>query len=193
MTQFKNYNKVKKEYGVGGGGAWLTLQEGDNKIRIVSEFQAYGNHFDPSTNKSAICIGKEECQYCKQGLKPNVQFLGYVIDRNDNKVKLLRIGYQIFQQLGEFGESEDYAFDVFPDYDITIKRTGEKLATKYTVIPARKNSKLTKEEKEMIEEKSETPKEIIESMKAKEGKETTDKEIPTVEENEDAPDENYGA
>jgi len=162
---FKDFKDVGKKYGV-GSGEWLNLETGDNKVRIVSEFQDYGNHFNVSIKKSTICLGKEDCPSCQAGEKARVQFLGWVIDRKDGMLKLLRIGWQINKAIGELAINEDYAFDVIPDYDITIKKTGEGLKTEYTVLPARKSSKLTTEEESEIK-KAKDPSEIIESMKAK--------------------------
>lgn len=163
--RFNEVEKVKKEYGLEGN--WMSLVEGDNKIRIVSEFEDYGNHFNNATKKSVICIGKENCELCKVGDKPRVQFLGWVIDRKDNKVKLLRIGYQIFEQISNLAKSEDYAFGSVPEYDITIKRSGKGLETDYAVLASRKNSELTEEEKALVLEKIKPLKDIIDTMKAK--------------------------
>ena len=145
----------------------MNLEQGDNKIRIISEFEAYGLHYDSETKQSTICLGEEECLLCKNGNKPRVQFLGWVIDRNDNQIKLLRIGYTIFEQIGKYQKNDEYKFDKIPDYDITINKTGQDLETRYNVIPSRQNSELTSEEKTMIDEKVKNPQEIIENMKTK--------------------------
>lgn len=163
---FSNYKEIASEYGTGGSD-WMKLEQGDNKVRFVSEFIPYGNHFDSATKKSLICIGKETCEVCKSGDRPRVQFLGWVIDRNDAELKLLRIGYKIYEAMGKLAESEEYAFDGFPPYDITINKTGEMLETEYSVIPARENTELTNDEKLMIDEKAKDPQEIVDSMKAK--------------------------
>ncbi|GAI28200.1 unnamed protein product, partial [marine sediment metagenome] len=88
-------------------------------------------------------------------------------DRTDKQLKLLRIGWKIFRQLGEFAKSEEYSFEGVPGYDVTIRRVGQGLNTEYTVIPARHNAELTEKEQQLIKEKAKPPKDIIESMKAK--------------------------
>lgn len=163
---FKNYQEVGKKYGVGGETNWFNLQEGPNKLRIVSEFEDYGSHFDQKLNKTIACLGKDNCEYCKQGEKPRVQFKGWVIDRNDNGFKLLTIGYKIYQQIGEYANSEEYGFSDIPTYDITINKSGTGLATKYSVIPDRKDTKLTEEETDSINQLQPIS-EIIENMKNK--------------------------
>jgi len=163
--EFKDYKKSEEKYGLGSD--WLNLEDGDNKVRIVSNFIDYGSHYNQQTKKSVICVGKESCEMCQQGDKPRVQYLGWVIDRKDKKLKLLRIGHQIFKQIGDYAMNEEYAFTGIPDYDITINKTGQGLGTDYTVIPSRKNTELTEKEKKEIEEKMKDPQEIIDSMKAK--------------------------
>ena len=171
---FKDYKEVGQKYGIGGD--WMDLKEGDNKIRIVSEFKDYGSHFMGKGIPSLVCIGKEDCQACKKEDNPKVQFLGWVLDRADGEVKLLRAGYQIFSLLGQLAESEEYGFDVIPKYDITINKTGEGLQTKYNVLPGREEKDLTNEESEKVMEKIKDPDEIIEAMKAKVLPEAPDEE-----------------
>jgi hypothetical protein len=167
IMKFNQYKEVGEKYGVGAGN-WMNLEQGENKIRIVSNFEDYGNHFDSISKKSTVCIGKDEgCEYCKLGQKPRVQFLGWVIDRKNNEVKLLRIGFQIHRAIGELATSDEYGFDDTPDYDMTIKKEGEGLDTEYHVIPARKNTALTVEESNEINAKVKDPREIIEKMQAK--------------------------
>lgn len=163
--KFRDYDKAAEKYDMGGG--WMNLEEGDNKVRIVSEFEDFGTHWDNKKKKGFTCIGKDDCEWCQRGDKPKVQFIGWVIDRKDNKVKLLRIGYKIFQQLGTFAKSDEYSFEGIPPYDVNIQRVGTGLNTVYTVLPARKNTELTKEEEAQVEEAVKSPKEIIENMKAK--------------------------
>lgn len=183
--KFKDYKQAEEKYNIKGGSVeWLNLVDGDNKIRIVSKFVDYGSHYDPSTKKSLICIGKENCECCQRrdalmvdgvdpkdkeitALKVRVQYLGFVIDRKDGKIKLLRIGHIIFKQIGELAENEEYAFEELPDYDITIRKTGQGLETKYSVVAARQNTELTKEELKQIREKVKDPNEIIDSIKSK--------------------------
>ena len=163
---FNDFDETMKKYG--GNSDWLVPKVGDNKVRLVTNFIDYGNHYIEEEKKSYICIGKEEgCAYCHEGLTPSPQFLGWVIDRTDNKLKLFRIGYQIASQIAAFKKSEEYSFDELPPYDMIVHRDGEGKGTKYTVIAARENSELTKEEKFDIEQNAKDPEEIIKSMKDK--------------------------
>ncbi len=167
---FDNLSEVKKNYGIKDSGDWMKLKDGSNKVRIVSDFADYGIHSikDNGKYRSEVCIGKDNgCYYCSQGLPVKVQFLGWVIDRADNQVKLLRIGWVIASQIKAYQESEEYGFKDLPPYDIDIVRSGEGLETDYNVIPARKDTPLTPEEEEMIAKMVKDPKEIINKMKEK--------------------------
>lgn len=168
---FKNINEIKNKYGLKTGSDWLNLKQGSNKVRIVSDFVDFGVHSikEGGKYKSVICIGKENnCPYCQQNIPVRVQFLGWVIDRTDGEVKLLKIGWTIFDKLTKLAQSPDYHFDDLPPYDIDIVRTGEGLDTEYTVIPARQDTILTPEEIEKIKAKVKDPQEIIDRMKEKE-------------------------
>ena len=167
---FKNQEELRQKYGEKNKSDWLNLKDGSNKVRIVSDFVDYGTHSikEGTQFKSVVCIGKENhCPYCEKGLPARVQFLGWVIDRSDGQVKLLRIGWSIYEQLKNFQESKEYGFENLPPYDIDIVRTGTGLDTKYNIIPARKDSPLTEAEQAMVLKKIKDPQEIIDRMKEK--------------------------
>jgi hypothetical protein len=156
---FGNIKEVANKYGMGGD--WFKPEQGDNRVRVVSEFVDYGNHFDSVAKKSVICTGSDTCPICLKAIKsgtyqdnkPKVQFLGYVIDRKDEKIKLYRMSWSVFNSLNELSIAADYAFDGIPPYDITINRKGTtKNDTEYKVIAARQNSELTEDEMSKIAE-----------------------------------------
>ena len=168
MGKFGNLEEVEKEYGVNSGGKWLNkIPVGENKYRIVSQFYHFGEHWD---GMSKVCIGKESgCKYCNDGKKPNLRFLGWIIDRADGKFKIMKTGHSVVKQISALDEKDDYKFgeDGLPKYDITITRVGEtKTDTKYTILPGRKDTKLTEEELEKQKELKD-PLEIIVAMKEK--------------------------
>jgi hypothetical protein len=171
MAKFGD-KEISKKYDL--GGRYMKLEEGPNKVRIVTEFQDYGTHSIEGTDKTGkrtfrtvVCIGKENCRYCREGGKSKVQFLGWVIDRATGSFKLMKIGYKIWQQLGGLANSEQYGFESTPSYDITITREGKDLNTTYTVMPDRKDTPITKLEQEQIDN-LDSIEEIIEKDKAKE-------------------------
>ena len=182
---FSSQEDLKNKYGLSKTSDWLNLQKGDNKIRIVSDFVDYGVHTFRNKDgkyKSVVCISKDNnCPYCAQHIPVKVQFLGWVIDRKDGEIKLLKIGWAIAQKIRSLQESEDYGFDDLPPYDINIIKSGEGLNTTYTVLPARQNTPLTEEEQDKIKAKIKDPMEIIERMREKVMGSTEQPETPQFE------------
>lgn len=167
---FKNINEIKNKYNIKPSGDWLTLKQGSNKIRVVSDFVDFGVHSIKEKGKfrSVVCIGKDKgCPYCSKNLPVRVQFLGWVIDRSDGKVKLLKIGWSVYDKLYKLSESEEYGYSDLSSYDIDIIKTGNGLETEYSVIPSRKDVPLTSDELSQIKEVVKDPEEIIEKMKDK--------------------------
>lgn len=194
--KFNQYKQVEEEYKIGGGNAgFMKLEEGENNVRIVSEFEVRGIHQfknEKGRFESHVCVGKAKgCIYCSAGSKITVKYLGWVIDLKDDKFKLLEIGHTIFKQLGEFQNDPDYIFDSIPDYNVKIKRTGKGLDTEYQVIPSPKRNTLP-EEKLAEVAKLKSIADIIKAMKEKElnylqekypnGKIEQKEEIPVIEE-----------
>lgn len=86
--------------------------------------------------------------------KPNFAYVCNVLDRKDNKVKLFDLRSTIYSQIVDYATNPDYGSpaDTENGYDLTIKK--EKTGplpqnVKYTVIPARNNSALSAEEREI--------------------------------------------
>ena len=147
-----NYKNAEKEYNL-GKGEYLKLQEGQNKIRLVSE-----------------CL-PHESEY--QG-KKNFKWLTQVIDRKDGKIKPFFMPNTIYRHIESLQQSDDYSFDSVPmPYDITITAIGAgSKEVKYTTTPARANTVLTEEELVAIEE-APTVQELQNKVKANEGKKGT--------------------
>jgi hypothetical protein len=127
-------------------------KDGANKIRIVSEIMDYGSHFIKEEKKSHICLGAEDCRYCKAGEKPKLRYLTWIIDRADGQTKLYEFGHSVFKQLVGLAKTDDYMFETIPPYDITINKKGTDLNTEYTVVAARNNTDITAEEQTIIDE-----------------------------------------
>lgn len=170
MPKFNEYKDHVKS-----SGDFMALKQGENRIRVVSEFEHFQAEF--------------------QG-KLKDRFMGWVIDRTDGQIKPLTIGSQIFSAIGELSLSSEYGFDVLPPYDLVVKRNGEGIDTEYTVIPARQNTVLTDEEQTRVKELKPIEN-IIESMQKKNptkfskkeivlpnGQTLRDEDIPVIEEEE---------
>lgn len=145
--------EASDKYDLGGGG-WLSLEEGDNKVRILQTRLAdFGSHYVQSESKSYTCIGKDEgCPFCEKE-KPRVRYLTWVIDKRDGEFKKFEFGHSIAKQLETLANDEEYGIDEtgFP-YWINVKRSGTGLETEYNLVPGRKEVPLTQEQKKDFEE-----------------------------------------
>jgi hypothetical protein len=130
-----------------GGSDFLDLEQGANRVRIVSEPEVMRQHW--LGGKPTACVGKDVCELCENGDKAKVQFLFYVIDRKDGALKIGRFGSTIVGRLRELQEDADYAFDEVPGYDVKINRKGEGKETEYTLNPSPATD-LTAEEAALI-------------------------------------------
>lgn len=189
MTKFHEYVPTS-------GGDWMNLIVGENKIRIISEFDTFGRHYNQKTKKSVTCIGKDRgCTYCikasgileslkiskengeddvtkelmnqYQKSKSKVQFLVWIIDRRDKRIKLWSYGSSIQDKISVLAKSKDYGFSDIPNYDMTIIKKGQGLDTEYDVIADRNDSPLTAEEISGIQNNIKPVSEIIDAMKKK--------------------------
>lgn len=167
-------------------GNFFVIQPGENIVRIVSEFEKFQDHWLEDKNKSVICVGKDnKCEQCAQKMKIRIQYFVWVIDRRDNKVKIMRYGWSIHKQLAELArgdKGEEYAFEDNPGYDISIEKQGEHIDTRYVVNPLEANE-LTAKEIEQVEAVTTDLSQIIQGMKDKRNQPQTAEGIEYPEEN----------
>jgi hypothetical protein len=123
-----NREQAEKE-GLISSGSYLKLQEGDNRIRLMSECLPHSNEYKG---------------------KKRFQWLCYIIDRKDGRLKPLFMAHTIYKQIEALQLNQDYVFDEVPmPYDLTIsaKGAGSKEVV-YTIVHARQNTPLTPAELE---------------------------------------------
>src|SRR3990167_7426800 len=126
--------KEAERSGLVSGGDRFKLQEGANRIRLLSEPLPFQGSY--------------------QG-KKNFKWLTYALDRADGQVKLFFMPHTIFKAVGDLQKSDDYSFFDLPmPYDVTIQAKGAGTKeVQYTVVPAKKEVLLTKEELKALSEK----------------------------------------
>lgn len=139
---FADLDDVAKEHGVGGGnGGFLKLATGNNRVRIVSGFEALAKHW-AAGKLLGICVGKEKgCKSCNapdevgadskpKDKRPNVKFMMYVIDREaetklradaevrgDNpdevppQVVIAELGWSVVNAIKELSQDPEYGFE----------------------------------------------------------------------------------
>ena len=144
-----NWSNIKTG-GNGEGTPFLKLKTGENKVRIVDlpfETQIHWEDTIDGAKKKVICPGAG-CPICKEGHIPQKRFQVLVLDREDNKIKILEGGVSIFKQIKELAMDTDYGDPTL--YDIKIKKEGQGRETKYSVLASPNKSQLTAEEKELV-------------------------------------------
>lgn len=168
--QLSEFDEAK--YGGGSNGDFLRLEEGDNKLRIVSEFAPRVTHF-----KKGACTQDENCPHCNTGDKPTYKFLCHVIERKTGLFKIAEFGITIIKQLKQLSVDSEYKFTIIPKYDINIKRVGKDKETVYTVVPSREDTAITPEEQKIIDGLK-SPAEIVKMLDKNRKTETTSTSSP---------------
>lgn len=117
----------------GSDGLFLDLKDGEKaKIRVASEPAISSNEYkDPDSGEITL----------------STKYSWVVWNRDEKKAQIFSRGASIFRQLAslvdDWGEPTNY--------DCTIKRTGSRLATRWTITPSPKSVDLTQEEQESCE------------------------------------------
>lgn len=128
---------------------YLTLHEGNNKMRILSPAVGISQHFMGKGKRPELCVSIDQgCPYHVDPLMAaRAKWAMWVIDYEDQKVKIARLSYTIVRAIQGLQENPEYAFTSLPmPYDIIINavNAGTK-EVKYTITPARKNSDISEE------------------------------------------------
>lgn len=106
----------------GGDSLFLKLKDGESvKIRIASEPAVYVQTFDENVS---------------------TRYAWVVFNRNEKRAQVFSQGVSVFRQLADLVEE----WGEPTSFDLTVKRTGEMLETRYSVTPAPKSVDLTPEE-----------------------------------------------
>lgn len=128
---FAAARKAAEEQGLIGGGGFFKFQEGDNRVRLMSECLPHTSMFDG---------------------KKNFKWLCYILDRRDGDVKAFFMPHKVYKAIEALQMNPDYAFSEIPmPYDLTIhaKKAGTK-DVEYALIPARRETPLTADEREKL-------------------------------------------
>lgn len=122
--------KWQPEEGDGSGVPFLSLKEGSYKLRFLDEEPVCRNvHFESLGKKPVICP-ENGCLFCMRGDAKTFCIYSNVVDRSDNKVKVMRytkgLANELSQLLAVAGDPRYY--------DIHVTRTGKgKSDTRYAV------------------------------------------------------------
>lgn len=134
----------------GGQTAYLQLQAGDNRVRVVSPPFQVNVHWEETiegSKQKVICPGPG-CPICKVGRTPGTRYQALVLNRATAKVEILEGGPQIFRQVKDYAVDPDYGDP--SKYDIKIKKEGSGRDTRYSVKAAPNKTELTPEEQALV-------------------------------------------
>jgi hypothetical protein len=126
-VNFAERRKRAEAEGLAPASDRLKLKEGQNRFRLLTECLPHASTY--------------------QGQK-TFKWLCYVVDRADGRVKPFFMPHKIYKQIEALQISEDYAFEDVPmPYDLTVTAEGAgTMQVKYSLIPARKETKVTQRE-----------------------------------------------
>ena len=141
---------------------YLSLKDGDNRVRVVSNPSELVVHWERNNEgkaKRVICTGNADCILCEHGSKTQTRYQLLVIDKSNwdaktkeyhggVKVKVLEVGKSVIKQIKLLAQDVEYGNP--SHYDIRITKTGSGKDTSYNVTPSPNKIPLTDEETEAI-------------------------------------------
>lgn len=134
-TQKELMNQASTDYGVGGSNNdfFSFDKSGEYRLRLLTAAFPIATHFFGKGVPAKVCYGAGKgCPFhgekapkdekTGEDKKPSVKFIGYVIDRKDNKVKFGELPWSVISAVTDLQDDSDYAFADFPmPYDIKVK------------------------------------------------------------------------
>lgn len=197
MSFMDEINKESKRYGGGGSSDYFKFEsKGVYKIRILNQPKVIATHFFGKGNPSVACVGIDEgCPHHGEGAdRPSIKLATYVIDRNDEKVKMAELPLSISYGLNDLQQDSDFAFDEFPipyDVKITYDPDNSDPKAKYRLTPSPQKTELTPEESAQFAEamKKQTPEQYAEAKKGKKQTNEDTRQAPEYPESEINPED----
>jgi hypothetical protein len=170
--EFNINDAIKKEmdeHGIGGGGNYYRIEEGnENVCRVLTVPATLVTYYDSQKKTFATAYGKDKGDPRGEGdERKGVRFILYVLDRKDGKVKLAELPYSVWREIGGLQVNPDFAFSEIPmPYDVRITyNKDESPSAMYKVTASANRESLTEEQTKELNEKME--KESPESIVAK--------------------------
>lgn len=181
-------NKESEQYGGGQGDSdffKFGKEKKVYKIRILNKPAILATHFFGPGNPSATCVGVDEgCKFHGESdKKPSIKLVTYVIDREDNKVKLAELPLSISYSINDLQDDDDFRFEEFPmpyDVKITHDPNNDDPKAKYRLVASPNMIEVTNVEKAELDalEAKMSPEQYVEKRKEKQ-KEKSDSSQPS--------------
>ncbi len=147
MSINDQFDNEMKDINPNRGLDYYKFQEGDNRIRILSEGAIIASHFFGKGVRPSICYGiNKGCPFHKEDDKSaSVKYSCYILDRVDDQIKLADIPYSIIKKVGDLQLDSEWSFEYFPmPYDIkVVYKPNESPANMYSVVASPKRDPLS--------------------------------------------------
>lgn len=136
--KFSEFDSHAKEVGIGGGD-YFRLEDGENKVRLLTEPLHYMTVFlGQGITPLAVRTHKE----VPEGKEPTHRYLCYVLSRASDSIQLAEFPPSVVKQIAQLQKSSEYGFDDLPPYDLLINREGQGMETRYTVQAGRNEAEV---------------------------------------------------
>ena len=165
--QIDDYNKY--DVPAGEGGSFLKTEVGDNRIRLVTKplELKYWEEGKGSDYKTHLL---QEGEDPPEGKEEKTKYAYLVINREaePQKVQIYEMPITVFKEVLIYATDKEYGDPT--KYDITIKKEGSGLQTKYKVVASPKKTDLTDKEVKMVAEAKQLEDVYAEKKEEEEGK-----------------------
>ena len=153
-------DEVEKEQQEAQSSQYFNVEEGDNRVQILTSFAKLVQRWNPSTSKYEIVLEGDDTE------GRSIKGVAWVLQ--DGKIKLAKLPYTVVKQIRALQLDPDYSFEEFPmPRAINIKtKNARTKEVEYTVIPSPKESVVSDDVLKELGEKD-TPEQVVETMKSK--------------------------
>lgn len=140
------------------GGKFLKFEEGDTKIRLVSEMEIvykvfHGNTVESFKHRENATETAKVSPPDRSGKPARVtdRLVVWVINRTNGQIQLAELPASVGYAIADLDAKAGYEFDRdIPPYDIVVTADDSEPIRKYTILPSRENTPLTDIEKAEI-------------------------------------------
>lgn len=144
---------------VSGPSDFMNLEQGDNKVRIVTNPYQFVVHWvkDESGKNRKIRCAINDCPLCRQGVDAQTRWYIGVLDYKSGRPKILEIGSQIFRGIRGYVNNPDWNETIKKPwgqilaYDVNITRGPKGTQPLYQVMPSPKMKDITEGETALTE------------------------------------------
>lgn len=134
MKSYRGISEIEKFFG--NRVQYFRIKSGESRIirfitppdklfAVFEHTEQIGGHW-----KNIPCIG-ENCPLCAENNRPSLKIYSFIIDREDNTVKVFKMSKTVAQQIPSMVEE----YGDITKRDFKVYRQGEKLNTVYQFFP----------------------------------------------------------